>query len=66
MELPYLKRKNAGGGSEPIERQADETHPGALLSMVWDELEDAYHRGDHQGFMSAIRAFTLMTKDSEE
>lgn len=66
MELPWLKnKKNDGGGGPPIERVADETHPGKLKEHVADELIDAYHRGDTHAFHEAFKAFHHLTTHGE-
>ncbi len=66
MELPFLKKKNQGGGGGTIERDADSSSPDKLIEMVAEELMDAFHRKDQQGFMHALRAFISMMKDKDE
>lgn len=67
MEIPYLKKKNKqGGGGPPIERVSDSTHPDKLISMVAEEMLEAFEKKDRAGFMAALRAFVLMIQDEDE
>lgn len=66
MELPFLKnKKNQGGGgpSVEVERQPDSSSSGKFLEMAYDELHDAYHRGDSASFLNGLRAFVQMLKE---
>lgn len=67
MELPFLKnkKKNQGGGSSAeVERPSDDSNPEKLKGMITDELMDSFHKKDHRGFISALRAFHQTTKEA--
>ena len=65
MELPFLKKKNQGGGGPPIEITREGNSDAKLLEMVADELIEAFHAKNKASLLEALRAFIQLIKDQD-
>lgn len=67
-ELPFLKRKNQGGGGPPIIKRvsADGLDHKELIGHAADEFMTAIEKKDLKAFHEALQALVLMISDKDD